>query len=153
MKAKITLPENEFKLNNIYRFLELIFDDEYRIGIAATLLGRLRQKRETYVEDWLEIILEYLGDEELLDYYNELLRQYDEGEISKTKINKLLEKEMNKRSYRAAKLRNDWVIVKKTLIELGIVSRTSNRLNLSWDFVERLNILSKFYNLWRAGEL
>jgi len=153
MKAKMALPENEFKLNNIYRFLELIFDDEHRIGIAATLLERLRQKRETYVEDWLEIILEYLGDEELLDYYNELLRQYDEGEISKTKINKLLEKEMNKRGYRAAKLRNDWVVVKKTLIELGIISRTSNRLNLSWDFIERLNILSRFYNLWRAGEL
>jgi len=81
------------------------------------------------------------------------LRQYDEGEISKTKINKLLEKEMNKRGYRAAKLRNDWVVVKKTLIELGIISRTSNRLNLSWDFIERLNILSRFYNLWRAGEL
>ena len=153
MRAKMALPENEFKLNNIYRFLELIFDDEHRIGIAATLLERLRQKRETYVEDWLEIILEYLGDEELLDYYNELLRQYDEGEISKTKINKLLEKEMNKRGYRAAKLRNDWVVVKKTLIELGIISRTSNRLNLSWDFIERLNILSRFYNLWRAGEL
>ncbi|MFA4700164.1 hypothetical protein [Pyrococcus kukulkanii] len=153
MKAKIALPENEFRLNNIYRFLELIFDDEHRIGIAATLLERLRQKRETYVEDWLEVILEYLGDEELLDYYRSLLRQYDEGEISKTKINKLLEKEMNKRGYRAAKLRNDWVVVKKTLIELGIISRTSNRLNLSWNFVERLNILSKFYNLWRAGEL
>ncbi|RLF80138.1 hypothetical protein DRN32_03605 [Thermococci archaeon] len=69
MKAKMALPENEFKLNNIYRFLELIFDDEHRIGIAATLLERVRQKRETYVEDWLEIILEYLGDEELLDIF------------------------------------------------------------------------------------
>jgi len=154
MKPKIALPENEFKLKDLYNFLELIFDDdEHRIGIAEALLERLRQKRETYSEDWLEVILEYLGEQDLLEQYQELLNKFDNGEISKTRINKLIEKELRERGYPAAKLRNDWAIVKKTLIKLGIVSRTSNRLNLSWDFVERLNTLAKFYNLWRAGEI
>ncbi|WP_297503516.1 hypothetical protein [Thermococcus sp.] len=154
MKPKIALPKNEFELKGLYNFLELIFDDdEHRIGIAEALLERLRQKRETYTEDWLEVILEYLDEKDLLQQYHYLVNKFEEGEITKTRINKIIEKELRERGYPAAKLRKDWSIVKKTLVRLGIVSRTSNRLNLSWEFVEKLNTLAKFYNLWRAGEL
>lgn len=151
--ARIALPKNEFELSNLYNFLALIFDDDDRIGLAGTLLERLRAKRETYVEDWLEVILEYVGEPDLLEEYRSLLNEFEEGNITKTRINKLMEKKLKERGYQAAKLRRDWSIVKKTLTQLGIVSRTSNRLNLSWAFVEKLNTLAKFYNLWRAGEV
>ena len=167
MRARIAVPD-EFELKSIEDFLALIFDDgsekeyvERRIGIAKTLLERLRAKKETYTEDWLEIILEYLGDEELLARYYELLKEFDEGEISKTKINKLMEEKITKKlkeqgeKYTAATLRHDFFVVKKALLDLKIITRTSNRLNLAreYTFADGLNELIKFYTKWRAGEL
>lgn len=167
MRARIAIPD-EFELKNIEDFLALIFDDgsdkpyvERRIGIAKTLLERLRAKRETYVEDWLEIILEYLGDGELLNYYHELLREFDEGRISKTRINKIMEREITKKleaegkEYTASALRNDFFVVKDTLIGLKIITRTSGRLNLARDytFADGLTELIKFYSKWRSGEI
>ena len=167
MRARIAVP-NEFELKNIEDFLALIFDDgsgkpyvERRINIAKTLLERLRAKRETYTEDWLEVILEYLEDEELLNHYHELLNEFEEGNISKTKINKVMEKRITEklraggRDYTASTLRHDFFIVKRALVDLKIITRTSNRLNLARDytFSDGLTELIKFYSKWRAGEL
>ena len=167
MRAKIAVP-GEFELKKIEDFLALIFDDdsgkayvERRIGIAKTLLERLRAKKETYTEDWLEVILEYLGDEELLNHYHELLNEFDEGNISKTKINKIMEKKITEKlradgeGYTASTLRHDFFVVKKALIDLKIITRTSNRLNLAreYTFSDGLTELIKFYSKWRAGEL
>ena len=166
MRAKIAIPD-EFKIKTLDDFLSLIFDvddeasekkkqvAERRIGIAKVLLERLRAKRETYVEDWLEIILEYLGDEKLLNEYKQLLREFEEGKISKTAINKRMREKLKKAGYPVYKLEQDWIVVKKTLLELKLISKTSNRLNLARDytFADGLNELIKFYSKWRAGEL
>ena len=166
MRAKIAIPD-EFELKTLDDFLSLIFDVddkaserkkqvvERRIGIAKVLLERLRAKKETYVEDWLEVILEYLGDEELLNEYKQLLREFEEGKISKTAINKRMREKLKKAGYPIYKLEQDWIVVKKTLLELKLISKTSNRLNLARDytFADGLNELIKFYSKWRAGEL
>ena len=166
MRAKIAIP-NEFELKTLDDFLSLIFDvddkaserkkqvAERRVGIAKVLLERLRAKRETYVEDWLEVILEYLGDEELLNEYKQLLREFEDGKISKTAINKRMRKKLKKEGYPIYALEQDWIAVKKTLLELKLISKTSNRLNLARDytFADGLNELIKFYSKWRAGEL
>ena len=158
-RAKIAIP-NEFELKTLDDFLTLVFDGkpevtERRIGIAKTLLERLREKRETYVEDWYEVILEYLGDDELLGWYHNILNEFEEGRISKTSINKKLRKLMNEKGYPVYALEHDWNVVKKTLLDLKLISRTSNRLNLARDytFADGLNDLIKFYSKWRAGEL
>jgi len=166
-RAKIAIP-HEFELKTLDDFLALIFDDgtdkeyiERRIEIAKTLLERLRAKKETYSEDWLEIILEYLGDENLMRQYNDLLDDFEEGLISKTKINKLIEKKITEklkaegRTYTASTLRHDFFFVKKTLLELRIITRTSNRLNLATEdtFTDGLSRLINFYAKWRAGEI
>lgn len=169
MRAKIAIPD-EFELKTIDDFLALIFGDiseipeekrdkyqhiERRIGIAKALLERLRAKKPTYVEDWLEIILEYLGDQELLDMYHEMLERLEEGETSKTKINKKLRKALLRKGYPAYKLEHDWRVVKETLLSLKIISKTSNRLNLARDytFADGLTELIKFYSKWRSGEI
>ena len=167
MRARIAIP-NEFELKSIEDFLALIFDDnsgkdyvERRIGIAKTLLERLRNKKETHVEDWLEVILEYLGYEDILEHYHELLREFEEGKISKTRINKIIEREITRRlreegkDFTAAALRNDFFVVKDTLIDLKIITRTSGRLNLARDytFADGLTELIKFYSKWRSGEI
>lgn len=158
-RAKIAIPD-DFELKTLDDFLALIFDGkpevaERRIGIAKTLLERLRAKRETYVEDWYEVILEYLGDDELLAWYRDMLNEFEEGRISKTSINKKLRKFMMDKGYPVYALEHDWSVVKRTLLDLKLISRTSGRLNLARDytFADGLNDLIKFYSKWRAGEL
>ena len=158
-RAKIAIPD-EFELKTLDDFLSLIFDSEgeaseRRIGLAKTLLERLRVKRETYVEDWLEIVLEYLDDQEMLEEYHNMLKEFDEGKLSKTAINKHFRQRLKEKGYPIYALEKDWSVVKKTLMSLKLISKTSNRLNLARDytFADGLNDLIKFYSKWRAGEI
>nr|WP_013087931.1 hypothetical protein [Pyrococcus sp. 12/1]ADF80214.1 p12-7p [Pyrococcus sp. 12/1] len=157
-RACIQVPR--YAPNSLRGLLELIFPDHLlRQKIAETFLEEVRRRgREGFPEEeWLSFILKFLGNKELEEYYKSLLPRVKEGEISRTKLQKLIEEKAQELGlvedghniFNVVK--GQYVIVVHQLRKLGMVYKKEGRYYTSPHFGEVLETIGRFWKDWRAG--
>ncbi|AHF81378.1 hypothetical protein [Thermococcus paralvinellae] len=146
--AKIIIPEK--KPENLTELLELLFPNHpERQRLAIFLLERIHKEVKRYgfrAENWLELILEYLGNEELIYYYRMLV----EEKVSRTEIHRLIEKKAKELGIPFGTAKTNYNIVVKTLQNARIIYRTNNYYKTTKEFSKLLCEIAEVWNKWLA---
>ncbi|NJE08915.1 hypothetical protein E3E31_10350 [Thermococcus sp. M39] len=147
--AKIIIPKK--KPRNLDELLELLFPNHpERQRLARFLLERIHNaemKRDGLrAEEWLELILEYLGSEELICYYRTLVKK----KTSRTEIHRRVEEKAKELGVPFGTTKTNYNIVVKTLQNARMIYKSKNYYKTTKEFSELLCEIAEVWNDWLA---
>ncbi|MBO8175069.1 MAG: hypothetical protein H0Z18_07415 [Thermococcus sp.] len=145
--AKITIPKK--KPRDLDELLELLFPNHpERQKLARFLLERIHNaeiKRNGFrAEEWLELILEYLGSGELIHYYRVLV----EKKTSRTEIHRRIEERAKELGIPFGTAKTNYNIVVKTLQNARMIYKSKNHYKTTKEFSELLCEIAEIWNEW-----
>lgn len=148
--AKITIPKK--RPRDLEELLKLLFPNHpERQRLARFLLERIHNaemKRDGFrAEEWLELILEYLGSEELICYYQMLV----EKKTSRTEIHRRVGEKAKELGVPFGTAKTNYNIVVKTLQNARMIYKSRNYYRTTKRFSELLREIADVWDEWREG--
>lgn len=145
--AKIIVPKEKPK--NLEELLKLLFPNHLeRQKLAKMLLEHIHSAEKKrggfHSEEWLEFILRYLDNRELIAYYQILV----EKQLSRTEIHREVEKKAKELGIPFGTTKTNYNIVIKTLQNAQMIYKSQRSYRTTKKFGELLYEVAKIWNRW-----